>query len=267
MLFYKKRKSVPYSDLRSRLEEYSNVKERDNKWFSEEGERNNISFFESFPLSFLRNMHNLLLFKITLVMLTVVIVFLLSLIKIPFSASIMEKINYITTWKMDFVEIGREALPVIRALWEGDLESGLNTAVMAPAVSSESKTGFIAPFEGELEKSFGMNYNPASQREEMCYGLLMCTREDKHVRASAAGSVKEIKEHPYYRLYLLLEHPGGMETCYGYLSEVLVEEGEEVEQGQVVAEIKLNPYQNRVSFYFEIREKGEPVDPLPLITE
>ena len=84
-------------------------------------------------------------------------------------------------------------------------------------------------------------------------------------QASAAGQAKEIKEHPFYGLYLLLEHPG-METCY-VRREVLVEEGEVVEQGQVVAEIKLNPYQNRASFYFEIRDKGEPVDPLPLIIE
>ncbi|HHT46656.1 MAG TPA: peptidoglycan DD-metalloendopeptidase family protein [Firmicutes bacterium] len=267
MLFSKKRKNVSYSDLRSRLEEYSNARERDNKWFFEEGEKDNTAFFESFPLSFVRNMHSYLLFKITLVVLTVVVVFFLSLVKMPFSASVMEKINYITTWKMDFVEIGRVALPVIRGLWEGDLESGLNTPVIVPAISNESKTGFIAPIEGELEKSFGLNYNPALQREEMCYGLVMCAREDQQIRASAAGQAKEIKEHPFYGLYLLLEHPGGMETCYGYLSEVLVEEGEVVEQGQVVAEIKLNPYQNRASFYFEIRDKGEPVDPLPLIIE
>ena len=165
MLFSKKRKNVSYSDLRSRLEEYSNARERDNKWFFEEGEKDNTAFFESFPLSFVRNMHSYLLFKITLVVLTVVVVFFLSLVKMPFSASVMEKINYITTWKMDFVEIGRVALPVIRGLWEGDLESGLNTPVIVPAIGNESKTGFIAPIEGELEKSFGLNYNPALQRK------------------------------------------------------------------------------------------------------
>ena len=81
MLFSKKRKNVSYSDLRSRLEEYSNARERDNKWFFEEGEKDNTAFFESFPLSFVRNMHSYLLFKITLVVLTVVVVFFLSLVK------------------------------------------------------------------------------------------------------------------------------------------------------------------------------------------
>ena len=266
MYFNKKRRNVSSSDLRNRLEEYSNEKERE-RWFSDEPDRNNRPLLESFPVSFLRNMHSFLLFKITMVVLTVIIVFLLSLIKLPFSNTVMEKIQYITTWKMDFVGIGREALPVIRSLWEGDLESGLNTVVMAPAGSGEVKSGFITPFEGEPEKSFGMNYNPDLQREEMYYGLVMSAPGDQQVRASAAGCVKEIKEHPYYRSYLLLEHPGEIETCYGYLSEVFVQEGDEVKQGQVIAQIKLNPRETRSSVYFEVREKGEPVDPLTLIIE
>ncbi|MGI6319290.1 MAG: murein hydrolase activator EnvC family protein [Dethiobacteria bacterium] len=266
MFLNKKRRNVPSSDLRNRLEEYSHEKERD-RWFSDDIERNNLSLFESFPVSFLRNMHSFLLFKITLAVLTVIIIFLFSLIKLPFSAAVMEKIQYITTWQMDFVEIGREALPVIRGLWEGDPESGLTTAVIAPDGSNEVKPGFITPFEGELEKSFGINFNPDLQREEMCYGLVMSAPGNKQVRASAAGYVKEINEHPYYKFYLLLGHPGGMETCYGYLSQVFVQEGDEVKQGQVIAEIKPNPREGRSSLYFEVREKGEPVDPLPLIIE
>ena len=137
--------------------------------------------------------------------------------------------------------------------------------MIVPAISNESKTGFIAPIEGELEKSFRLNYNPALQREEMCYGLVMCAERTSRSGLQLQDRQKRLK-NTLLRTYLLLEHRG-METCYGCHSEVLVEEGEVVEQGQVVAEIKLNPYQNRASFYFEIRDKGEPVDPLPLIIE
>ncbi len=266
MYLNKKRRNAPSSDLRSRLEEYSQEKDRDN-WFSEDPERNNLSLLESFPVSFLKNMHSFLLFKITLAVFTVIIVFLISFIQLPFSAAVAEKIQYITTWKMDFVEISRGALPVIRSLWEGDLESGLHSPVMAPAGGGEVKPAFIAPFEGEPERSFGMHYNPDSQREEMCYGLVMSAPGEQQVRASAAGGVKEINEHPYYGLYLLLEHSGGTETCYGYLSETLVQEGDAVKQGQVIAGIRPGLQKNRSSLYFEVREKGEPVDPLPLILE
>ena len=121
----------------------------------------------------------------------------------------MEKIQYITTWKMDFVEIGVEALPVIRSLWEGDPESGLLTPVMGPAGSSEIevKPGFITPFEGEVEKSFGMNYNPDLQRDEMCYGLVMSAPGISR-SGFGCGICKGNKGHPYYRFYLLLEHRG-----------------------------------------------------------
>jgi len=269
MFLKRKNKNVPYSDLRSRLEEYSSSKEK-NRWSFEEDDKNGPdSFFDFFPLSFLRDMHSLMLFKVTLGFLTLLIVFLISFIQTPFTVSIIEKVQYITTWKMDFVEIGRETVPVIRKLWEGNLETDLDQVVLAPGgnISTDGEVSFIAPLEGELEETFGFKFNPGLQREEMFYGLVFTAPGGTEVNASASGLVKKVGEHPYYGLYLLVEHSAEMETCYGYLMETLVEEGDKVNQGERIGRIGSNPQEIKAALYFELREKGQPIDPLPLLVD
>jgi hypothetical protein len=266
----KKRKSAPYSDLRSRLEEYSGWKEKARWQGSDDTDSGGGSILNLFPLSILKDMHNFLLFKITLAFLVVLVVLLISFVKLPFTASILEKIQYVTTWEMDFISMGREAVPAIRKLWEGSPESGLEQYVMAPgggiSTDAEKEIRFIAPLHGELEKTFGLNFNALLQKEEMSYGLVFSTLEGASVHAAAGGCVAEIKEDPVYGLHLLVEHyPTGMETFYGYLGEVLVEEGEEIAQGQEIAYLRANPSGKKSTLYFEIRKYGEPVDPLPLL--
>ncbi|NMB41859.1 MAG: M23 family metallopeptidase [Firmicutes bacterium] len=268
MYFKKRRRAVPYSDLRSRLEEHSSLKERD-RWY-EDGEQGSGPgrSFGFLPLDILADMHNFLLFKITLALLVVLIVFLCSFVNIPVTDSILDNIHYVTTWEMDFVAMGRSAVPAIKNLWEGNLESTLDKAVLAPEGSTgpEEELAFKPPLQGELEKTFGLQFDALLQREEMFYGLMFSVPQGTDVLASAGGRVLEIKKEPVYGLRLLLEHyPTGMETFYGYLEEVLVKEGEEVEQGQNIARTGLEPLGKKPSFYFEIREKGIPVDPLPLL--
>ncbi len=266
MYFKRRKKDPPRSDLRSRLEEYSSLREK-TWWLGEEEGTGPDTLFDYFPLSILRDMHSFLLLKIIAGLLTILLVTSFSLVKLPFATSFLEKIQYITTWKMDFVAFGREAVPVIRKLWTGDLEADLEKVVLAPGTSFSSgkEEQLLAPLEGELVKTFGFQFNPLLQKEEMFYGLVFAVPEGAYVRAAAGGHVKEIKKHPDYGLFLLLDHPAGRQTVYGYLQKTLVKEGEEVRQGQKIAQAGRELLGTRPALYFEVRENGEPVDPLPLL--
>jgi hypothetical protein len=268
MYFKKRKKGVPRSDLRSRLEKYSSLKEK-TWWYGagEEEGKEPETLFDYFPLSVLRDMHSFLFFKITAVLLTILIVSSFSLVKMPFAISILEKIQYITVWKMDFTAVGREVAPVIKKLWEGDLETNLEKVVLAPrgSIIPGKEEQFKAPLEGEPVKNFGMQFNSFLQKEEMFYGLVFNAPKGTYVRAAAGGRVKEVQNHPCYGLFLLLEHSAGRETGYGYLQETLVQEGDEIKQGQKIAQAGQDPLENKSALYFEVRENGEPVDPLPLL--
>lgn len=265
-MYFKRRKKDPLrSDLRSRLEEYSSMREK--TWWLGEESAGPETLFDYFPLSILRDMHSFLLLKITAGLLTILLVTSFSLIKLPFATSFLEKIQYITTWKMDFAALGRESVPVMRKLWTGDLEADLEKVVLAPGTSFSSgkEEHLLAPLEGELVKTFGFQFNSLLQKEEMFYGLVFAVPEGSYVRAAAGGRVKEIKIHPDYGLFLLLDHPAGKDTVYGYLQKTLVKEGDEVRQGQKIAQAGQEPLGSQPALYFEVRENGEPVDPLPLL--
>ena len=267
MYFKKRKKGNPRSALRNRLEEYSSQKEK--IWWNEgEEDKEPETIFDFFPLSALRRMHNFLLFKISAALLTILLVFSFSLVRMPFAVSILEKVQYITVWKMDFIALGREALPVAKKLWAGDLETSLEKVVLAPRGSllSGQEGPLLPPLEGVPVKNFGLQYNAFLQVEEMSYGLEFDAPEGTSVCAAAGGCVKKVQNHPFYGLFLLLEHPAGKETGYGYLQEVLVQEGDKVKQGQKIAHAGRDPRENKPALYFEVRENGEPVDPLPLLT-
>ena len=50
----------------------------------------------------------------------------------------------------------------------------------------------------------------------------------------------------------------------GRIQTLLVEEGQQVAAGQPIAELGLGPEQ-RPLLHFEIRDRGKPIDPLPLL--
>ena len=268
MYFKRRKKDLPRSDLRSRLDEYSSQREK-TWWWGEEENTGPDTFFDYFPFTIIKDMHSFMLLKATAGLLAILLVTSFTLVKLPLAVSFLEKVHYVTTWQTDFVAFGRGAVPVIKKLWAGDLEADLEKVVLAPAAgfSSREAEQLLAPLEGELVKSFGFRFDSLLQREEMFYGLVFAATEGAPVRAAAGGRVKEIKVHPDYGLFLLLVHPEGKETVYGYLQKIQVAEGDEVKQGQEIAWAGREPRGSRPALYFEVREDGEPLDPLPLLVK
>ena len=85
------------------------------------------------------------------------------------------------------------------------------------------------------------------------------------VVASAAGKVvysgSALKG---YGELVIVKHNETYLSAYGYNRKRLVEEGAQVAAGQPIAELGIGPEQKPV-LHFEIRDKGRPIDPLPLL--
>ena len=67
-----------------------------------------------------------------------------------------------------------------------------------------------------------------------------------------------------YGELVIIKHDEQYLTAYGYNRRRLVEEGQQVLAGQPIAELGAGPEQ-RPLLHFEIRDRGKPVDPLPLL--
>ena len=67
-----------------------------------------------------------------------------------------------------------------------------------------------------------------------------------------------------YGELVIIKHDEQYLTAYGYNRRRLVEEGQQVLAGEPIAELGLGPEQ-RPLLHFEIRDRGKPVDPTPLL--
>lgn len=83
------------------------------------------------------------------------------------------------------------------------------------------------------------------------------------VVAALSGTVKSVATHPLNGTEVIVGHEGGLETVYQSLDDVKVEEGDRVEQGDVIGMAGRNKVEKDAGthLHFEVREDGTPVNP------
>lgn len=87
------------------------------------------------------------------------------------------------------------------------------------------------------------------------------------VRASADGAVAETGEDPEYGTFVLLQHSDEYQSMYGHLSRSLVHAGQHVAAGEVIGLSGNTGNSSAPHLHFEIRHRGQVVDPLTLVKE
>ncbi len=88
------------------------------------------------------------------------------------------------------------------------------------------------------------------------------------VRAAAAGEVVYSgSELRGYGNLIIVMHDERYLSAYGYNRELLVEEGDQVDRGEKIAEMGRSPGAEAATLHFEIRVDGEAVDPEPHLPE
>ena len=101
------------------------------------------------------------------------------------------------------------------------------------------------------------------------FGLRLAVQPGEPVRAAAAGQVAYVGAGlRSYGQLVIVKHPEGWLTAYGYNRTPRVREGEAVQRGQVVAEAGEGPLPGGGSgpqLYFEVRRLGRAVDPRTLL--
>jgi lipoprotein NlpD len=98
-------------------------------------------------------------------------------------------------------------------------------------------------------------------------GILLSGHLGQDVRAASAGRVvyKGSGLRGYGNL-IIIKHADSLLSAYAHNREILVHDGQDVATGQVIAHMGEGGPQSPV-LYFEIRQNGRPVDPLPYLTK
>ena len=98
-------------------------------------------------------------------------------------------------------------------------------------------------------------------------GILLSGRLGQDVRAASAGRVVYTGNGLRgYGNLIIIKHGDSMLSAYAHNREMLVHDGQNVAMGQVIAHMGEDAQQSPV-LYFEIRQNGKPVDPLPFLTK
>lgn len=120
---------------------------------------------------------------------------------------------------------------------------------------------FIRPASGPITSGFGMRYHPILHRARMHTGVDIGAGYGEPIRAAAAGEVVMAGYMRGYGYVVIIDHGGGVSTLYGHCSELLVSEGQQVRQGQVIARVGSTGLATGPHLHFEVRRNGVPVNP------
>ncbi|GEM_PF-4548530 len=119
----------------------------------------------------------------------------------------------------------------------------------------------MAPVEDEIVTEFGEKLNPVTGEAEYP-GIEFGSAVGTAVRAVMDGEVTGVYDDSEgLGRYLELVHDDGYETVYGHLERIHVEEGEQVSQGDEIAESGSSGMTLDPVLYFSISRDGVPVDP------
>jgi lipoprotein NlpD len=111
------------------------------------------------------------------------------------------------------------------------------------------------PADGQVVTRFGSHDGIAT-------GIGIGGRAGDPVHAAAAGRVVYAGSGLVgYGQLVIIKHNETYLTAYGYNSELLVKQGQDVTRGQTIASLGLGP-ERQPRLHFEIRRNGVPVDPL-----
>ena len=120
----------------------------------------------------------------------------------------------------------------------------------------------IWPLIGEITSEYGWRTHPIYGDARYHSGMDIGGDYGDPILAAAAGIVTYSGWISGYGYAVIIDHGGGISTLYGHNEALAVAEGQTVSQGQVIAYCGSTGNSTGPHCHFEVREGGEPVDPM-----
>lgn len=127
---------------------------------------------------------------------------------------------------------------------------------------------FIWPTPGNysVAATFGTQLNNTFRYYRMHYGIDIQAAYGSDVVAADQGTVTAAEYHRSYGNYVIVDHGNEFATIYAHLGSMAVEVGQEVMQGDLIGGVGSTGESTGAHLHFEIRQNGECLNPLTLLT-
>lgn len=160
---------------------------------------------------------------------------------------------------------GAEAKPevLVSTTVAADLVNDAADDSAASTADAEVTSGvWRVPVQGRISSTFGPRPDaPVAGVSAFHKGADLAAPCGTPVIAAAAGAVEEAGYEGSYGNWILVQNSGGIETGYAHNSELLVDVGDTVAAGEVIALVGSTGASSGCHLHFETRVDGSPVDP------
>ncbi|NEO26909.1 MAG: peptidoglycan DD-metalloendopeptidase family protein [Kamptonema sp. SIO4C4] len=165
----------------------------------------------------------------------------------------------------------RATLATVQQQLEADSE-GLMQLIQERVSESESfilgGTGqFVRPHNAKITSKFGWRNHPILGGKRLHAGIDFGGSYGSPIFAADSGTVIFAGWYGGYGKTVIIDHGKGVTTLYGHTSTIQVQEGQPVEQGTTIAAVGSTGLSTGPHLHFELRQQGEPVDPLQFLSQ
>lgn len=172
------------------------------------------------------------------------------------------------------IELDETSIDLIKALdelsWQiNDRQQQLEILDSLLSGRQNQSNAFLAGSpvtQGYISSSYGRRIDPFSGEQAWHQGIDFATgREGIEIQTVAAGVVTFAGERSGYGLMVKVNHGNGYETLYAHDKEVLVQPGDIVKKGQIIALSGNSGRSTGPHLHFEVHKNGRVVDPASYI--
>jgi len=124
---------------------------------------------------------------------------------------------------------------------------------------------FIIPVGGIIGSFFGERVHPIKKTIIFHKGIDIEAQSGTPIKAAYDGEVVEAGSEATYGNYIKIKHVDGLSTLYAHCSKLLVNKGQKVSKGDIIAEVGATGAADGPHLHFEVRKDNEAVNPLDYI--
>ncbi len=135
-------------------------------------------------------------------------------------------------------------------------------------VVSEGKFIWPLPVKSKrVTAGYGERKDPFTGKTAFHSGIDIADSKGTPIYAANNGTVLVATNKGGYGKYILIDHGGGVYTCYAHCNKLLVSAGDKVSKGDKIAEMGSTGRSTGPHLHFEVREGNKPVNPFNYVTK
>ncbi len=175
-----------------------------------------------------------------------------------------------------------EKLKTDRATWEkAEKDLARQSKAISHMINQETKKtqkegvsvvvtgGFTRPVPGRITSPYGWRMHPIFKRKIYHSGVDIGAPYGTPIRAANSGRVIFVGWYSGYGKVIIIDHGkiNGIPTTtlYAHMSATIAKQGTNVAKGTVIGKVGTTGYSTGPHLHFEVRQKGNPTNPLNFI--